>query len=87
MMHVTDYWKARRLINEDFPFYAALTYLVLKADSDNLEKIRSAWPGFVEQTQARYNAPAGALTDDEKALAQKLMDAGKMNVFGEVEEK
>lgn len=31
-IHVTDYWKMKRLIREDFPFYAALAYLIHKAD-------------------------------------------------------
>lgn len=86
-IHVTDYWKARRLVKEDFPFYAALAYLIQKADSDNLERIRRAWPGEVTRMQERHNAPGGAITEDEKALAQKVMDAGKMNGFGEVEEE
>lgn len=83
-IHVTDYWKMKRLIREDLPFYAALAYLICKADDRNLERIRRAWPGEVTRMQERYNAPAGAITDDEKELAQKMMDEGRMNAFGEV---
>lgn len=84
-IHVTDYWRMKKLVKEDFPFYAALAYLIHKADSSNLEKIRYAWPGEVTRMQERCNAPAGAITEEEKELAQKMMDEGRMNAFGEVE--
>ena len=86
-MHVTDYWRARRLVKEDFPFYAALAYLIQKADPNNLAKLRRCWPAEVDDIHQRYNAPAGALTDDEKELAQRVMDAGNLNSFGEVDEE
>ncbi len=83
-IHVTDYWKMRRLVKEDLPFYAALAYLIHKADSVNLEKIRYIWPDEVTEMQQRYNAPAGAITPEEEKLAQKMLDEGKMNILGEV---
>ncbi len=84
-IHVTDYWKMKRLVKEDFPFYAALAYLIHKADSDNLQKLALIWPEEVAGMQRRHNAPAGAITPEEERLAQKMMDEGRMNAFGEVE--
>lgn len=83
-MHVTDYWRMLPLVREDLPFYAALAYLIRKADSDNLERLRHAWPEEVDEMMERHNVPAGAITPEEEKLAQKVMDAGHMNAFGEV---
>ena len=85
-MHIMDYWRSRRLKQEDFPFYAALAYLIQKADSNNLRKLLEVWPEEVEEIQMRYNTPAGAITEDEERLAKGLFDQGLMNSFGEVKE-
>lgn len=83
-IHVTDYWKMKKLVKEDFPFYAALAYLITKADSNNTAKLASIYPNEVRDMMRRHNLPAGAITEEEQALAQKMMDAGRMNAFGEV---
>lgn len=83
-IHVTDYWHMKTLVKKDFPFYAALAYLIHKADSSNLRKLERIWPIEVAEMRERHNAPAGAVTEEEKALAQKMMDEGRMNAFGEV---
>lgn len=85
-MHIMDYWRSRRLKQEDFPFNAALAYLIQTADSNNMLKLLKCWPDEVEEIQMRYDAPAGAITEDEENLAKGLFDQGLMNSFGEVKE-
>lgn len=49
-----------------------------------MEKLARVFPAEVSEMRVRHNAPAGAVTDDEKELAQRMMDEGRMNAFGEV---
>ncbi len=86
-IHVTDYWKMQKLTKEDFPFYAALAYLIQKADSNNIQKLARIWPVEVAEMQRRHDVPAGAITEEEQKLAQQMMDEGRMNAFGEVDLK
>ncbi len=45
-------------------FYGVFMALVYMADTDNLEKLKAAFPQAVGEAYQRYNAPAGCLTDD-----------------------
>lgn len=50
-----------------WPFYGLIQAAMRQADSDNLLKLRLAWPEVWDDLHARYNAPGGFLTDDERA--------------------
>ena len=67
MRYVTllDWKEATQIRLEDPPFYALLTALVMKADTDNLAKLQLAFPEAVAEIKARYNAPAACLSLDE----------------------
>ena len=56
-----DYEVARRLDAEDLPFYALIQAAMRKADTENIVKIRAAFPRTYDELQARYNAPGGLL--------------------------
>jgi len=58
------YLESQRIAATSPSFYGLLAALVRKADTDNLDKIKAAWPGFVEEFMARYNAPGGDLPTD-----------------------
>ena len=45
-------------------FYALLFAMILKADSDNFEKIQRCWPEKCAEMRARLTAPGGALPGD-----------------------
>lgn len=61
-----DYIKGRELTLDDPPFYALVQAAMRRADSENLEKLKSAFPEVWEELYARYHAPGGRLPGDER---------------------
>jgi len=59
-----DYLESQKIAAQGYTFYGLLGALVRKADTENLERIRKAFPGFVEMFVERYNAPGGKLDTD-----------------------
>ena len=45
----------------DLPFYSLIMTAMRKADSDNTELLRRAFPEVWRELKARYNAPGGVL--------------------------
>ena len=66
-MSMYDYEVSQEIDRQDPPFYALIMAAMRKASTRNLEKLRDAWPEVWNELQARYHAPGGALTDDERA--------------------
>lgn len=48
-------------------FYTFIMCAIREADTDNLERLQSVFPEVVEELKARYNAPGGALDNEELA--------------------
>jgi hypothetical protein len=67
-MSLYDYRVGRFLSVEltDDDFYGVIQCLMRMADSDNLAKLRAAWPSVWEELHARYNAPDGRLPGEEE---------------------
>ena len=63
-MSLHTYLEGRRLYVEDAPFYSYIQAAMRKADSDNLAKLKEAWPEQWRELQARYNEPGGILPED-----------------------
>lgn len=58
-------------------FYTVLITAMRLADTDNLNKLRAAFPDVYNELRARYYAPGGALTQDElKALDRYYEHSG-----------
>ncbi len=55
----SDYVLGRELSLQ--PFYALIQAAMRTADTDNLEKLKEAWPEVWRELQDRYNAPDGYL--------------------------
>lgn len=66
-MGLYDYEQAKALEGQDVGFYALIMAAMRRADTHNLERLQAAWPAVWEELQARYHAPAGALTPEEFA--------------------
>jgi len=59
-----DYQASQELAAQDVPFYALIMAAMRRADSDNIELLREAWPGVWSELMARYNAPGCRLPSD-----------------------
>jgi hypothetical protein len=59
-----DYHLAVDLKNADVPFYALVMAAMMRADSDNIEILKTGWPEVWREVQARWKAPGGALTGE-----------------------
>lgn len=64
-MSLYDYHISKETGQNDYPFYAIIMAAIRKADSDNFERLKTAWPEIVKEFQARYNAPLGILPEDD----------------------
>jgi len=63
MTHYLEYIASLTLEppNDVNAFYTFLMAAIYEADTDNLEKLKSAFPEIVKELQERYNAPGGLL--------------------------
>lgn len=59
-----DYEMSKELEKADFPFYALIMAALRKADSDNLDKLRAAFPETWAELYKRYHSPGGVLESD-----------------------
>ena len=63
-MSLHDYHAGQMLECHDFPFYAIIQCAMRQADSDNLAKLRQAFPEVYEDLQRRYRTLGGVLPED-----------------------
>ena len=67
-LSLTDYGAGKWATAEtsDTSFYALVTVLMRRADSDNLELLKEAFPNIYRDLVARYNAPGGILPGERE---------------------
>jgi hypothetical protein len=70
-MSIVDYYQSVSLA-ADGSFYSLLMAAMRNADTDNLEKLKAAFPEIFNELQARYNAMGGALTEIELDWVNRL---------------
>lgn len=70
-MSIIDYRQSISL-SADGSFYGLLMAAMRNADTDNLEKLKTAFPHEFGELQARYNAMGGALTEIELDWVNRL---------------
>ena len=63
-MSLYDYQLSKEIEQQDYPFYAILMAVFRQADSDNLNKLREAFPEVGIEFVRRYNAPYGLLPEE-----------------------
>lgn len=59
-----DYESSKVIAASAFPFYALIMAAMRQADSNNVVKLREAFPDVWDEFYARYKAPGGLLADD-----------------------
>lgn len=64
MLGIHAYHCAIRLSVADHPFYALIGAAMLRADSDNFERLKFVFPEVWRELQERYNAPLGVIPSD-----------------------
>jgi len=63
-LNLIDYKISQYLRIADIPFYALIAAAMGKADSNNMEFLREAFPDIYQSFSDRYNAPGGLLEED-----------------------
>lgn len=63
-MSYFDYVIGKHLLLDDPPFYALIQAAMRKADTNNLEKLKMAFPDTWKELEDRYHAPGGILPED-----------------------
>jgi len=66
-MSIYEYKESQQISQGDPSFYALIMSAMRKADTKNNELLKRAWPELHAEMRARYNAPAGALSEEELA--------------------
>lgn len=77
-MSLHEYLTSRAIYRDSPPFYSLIMAAMRAADTDNLTKLKAAWPDVWVELQARYNAPLGLLESDNadpEAVARCTVDA------------
>lgn len=67
-MSLVSYLQSREISGQrDWDFSALIMAAMRKADTGNFAALAEAFPAIAAELQARYDAPGGALNDDERA--------------------
>lgn len=64
-MSLHDYEVSKEIAAEDYPFYALVMAAIRQADTDNLVRLRTAFPNTYGEMMARYRAPGGIIPSDK----------------------
>jgi len=59
------YQESLKLSKDDPPFYALIMAAMRKADTQNLARLKGAFPETWHELKERYNAPSGKLSGEE----------------------
>jgi hypothetical protein len=60
-----DWRYALTQVHADAPFDGLLMAACVRADTDNTQRLRTAWPELWAEAEARYHAPGGLLAGEE----------------------
>ena len=58
-MSIYDYHTSQVIESKDYPFYALIMAAMHGADTNNLAKLRHAWPEVWLELNDRYHSPGG----------------------------
>lgn len=78
-MSLYEYECGKRLelhcIKGEIHFYSVIQCAMRMADSDNVEKLRAAFPETWRELDLRYNAPGGILPEEKNAKLFEGLDS------------
>lgn len=63
-MSYHEYAIGREIAGQDFPFYALIQAAMRKADTENLDRLRQAFPEVWAELRERYYARGGRIAAD-----------------------
>lgn len=61
-----NYRESLEIARNDYSFDSLIMAAMRKADSDNIELLKKAFPDIFTELKARYNAPGGFLSEQER---------------------
>ena len=64
-MSLHEYQTSKEISMQDWPFYALIMAAMRQADSENISRLRVAFPWVWDELQSRYWAPNGCITPEE----------------------
>lgn len=67
-MSIMDYKASLHIAMEDPPFYAIIMAAMRKADTTNVEKLKSAFPETWIELLNRHESPGGLLRGESEVL-------------------
>jgi hypothetical protein len=67
-MSFYDYQASMEIYTQDYPFYGLLMALMRKADDNNAEKLKFAFPEVWDELKERYNTPGGLTRKELQVL-------------------
>ena len=66
-MSLYDWRYAIAQVHADAPFEGLIMAAVLRADSDNFERLRAVFPELHAEASERYHAPGGLLATEKES--------------------
>ena len=63
-MSLHEYEESRAIEREDRSFYGLIMAAMRRADTDNLERLKAAFPETWAELQDRYRSPGGRLASE-----------------------
>lgn len=63
-MSLYAYQESQELATRDWGFYSLIMAAMRKADTDNLDLLKAAFPDVWRELRERYNAPGGMLAGE-----------------------
>ena len=70
-MSLYDYVKSKEIAALDVPFYVIIMAAMRQADTPNMGRLQTMWSEVHEEMKKRYNAPGGALSEQETRELEK----------------
>ena len=74
-----DYESSKVIAASAFPFYALIMAAMRQADSDNIGKLREAFPDVWAEFYARYKAPGGLLPVEGQLTPAELQNLEELS--------